>query len=90
MRRIYELEKKLADFVEASSGNYISEDRAARKELAGMKIYESPLVGAADISDPEFEKLSSASAIGPHFTHPKKWLKDGKTVLSFFFRIQKR
>lgn len=49
--------------------------------------YREPIVAFADVEDPEFEKIKNMT----HENHmlPKEWMKDGKTVVSFFIPFAK-
>lgn len=84
MDTLGELEQKLGAFVEDDSENYISAEQAISPELAGMRLYDTPLLGAARASDSLFTELKEEDAIGPHFMLPCEWMKSAKTVLSFF------
>jgi epoxyqueuosine reductase QueG len=68
-----------------SEHNHVSEQRALRPELAGLKIFAQPLVGFADASDACFAKLKADTAIGSHFLLPGEWNREAKTVISIFF-----
>ena len=54
MYTLIELEEKLGAFVEGNPGNYISQEQAISPELAGLRIYEAPLLGAAYAEDSLF------------------------------------
>jgi epoxyqueuosine reductase QueG len=82
--------EKIFTHVTNSGGNYIGEDIALSKELAGMRIFEEPLVGFADADDAAFEKFKSSDVIGPHFMTPKEWTREAKTVISFFLPFTER
>lgn len=84
MKDMNYLEAKLAAFVDEAAGNYVAEKEALTKELAGLKLYEAPLLGAASADDSLFLELKEEEAIGPHFMLPTEWMPEGRTVLSFF------
>ena len=66
-------------------GNFISAEDAITPELAGMKIFDEPLVGIADASDRCFAELKDPDIIGEHFLPPTEWLNGAKSVVSVFF-----
>jgi len=75
------------DFVENSEDNYISKEIAISENVVGMKIFEAPIFSFASADDEYFMGLKQPSAIGEHFMHPKEWLPQAKTIISFFFTI---
>ncbi|MEN6461091.1 MAG: 4Fe-4S binding protein [Syntrophomonas sp.] len=79
-----DLIKMATDFVETSEDNYISKQIAISESVIGMKIWEAPIFGFGSSDDEYFELFKDPSVIGDHFLHPKKWLPDSKTVISFF------
>ena len=82
---VAELARKIANFVANSPGNYVSEEDAIYPQLAGMKIYESPLVGFASADDDLFTvEYKKAGVIHPEYMAPAEWLPGAKTVISFF------
>ena len=80
-----DLEKTLKEYLETSAGNYIEKDSALRPDLAGMRIFDEPLVGYASVTDPYFSELKKPGVIGTHFMAPEEWLPGAKTVIAFFF-----
>ncbi len=77
-------------FLKECPGNYISEEEAAREEIAGMRIYDDPLFGAASADDPMFAELKTPGIVGPDVFLPADWLKEAKSVLSFFLPFTER
>lgn len=77
-------EKVLAEFVENSAGNYLAKEVAMRPELAGMRIFDMPLIGYAGANDPYFTEARKPEIIGPQFITPAEWLPGAKTVISVF------
>lgn len=75
---------KAADFVENSADNYISEPIALSANAAGMKIFENPIFAFGSPDDQYFTLFKEPSVIGEHFTLPREWLPEVKTVISFF------
>ncbi len=76
--------EKTAYFTENSRQNFISAEKALRPELAGVKIFETPILSFASADDEMFRQLKNKEVIGPHFMLPKEWLAKAKTVISFF------
>ena len=68
-----------------SLGNTITKGEAISPELAGIDIFESPLVGFASAEDALFEKYKEEGVVGPWFKGPGEWIDGAKTVVSFFF-----
>lgn len=78
--------KRLADdFAAQSPLNRVATEAALSPGLAGMAMYEAPLVGYAAAGDPYFEELRRPEVIGPHFLTPCGWLPEAATVVSLFF-----
>lgn len=71
-------------FVETSPDNRIAKDVAITPQLAGMKIFEKPLLAFGSASDPYFNEFKRAEAIGNHFWLPCQWLPQAKTVIAVF------
>jgi epoxyqueuosine reductase QueG len=72
------------EFLELSPLNLITAGQAIRPDIAGMRIFEPPLLGVAAAGDPLFEELRRPEVIGPHFVPPRGWLPGAASVLSFF------
>jgi Uncharacterized Fe-S protein len=71
-------------FVDGSDENRIGADVALRPDLAGVRMFDSPIVGVARADDPYFDELLRPGVIGPHFLPPRQWLPEAKSVVSFF------
>lgn len=67
------------------TGNAISEEDAITPDLAGVKMFEAPLVGIGSAKDDLYEKLKQDGVVGPWHMSPGEWLEEGKTVVSLFF-----
>ena len=74
-----------SDFLHTSEFNTVSGDLALSKDLAGLKIFDEPLIAYGSALDPMFQALKAPEAIGDHFRLPGEWLPEAKTVISFFF-----
>ncbi|MCL2826081.1 MAG: 4Fe-4S binding protein [Eggerthellaceae bacterium] len=70
--------------LDASGGNRIPEEKALSVELAGVRIFERPLIGFADASDRRFFGLRDEAVVGSSFLLPQDWLPGAKSVVSFF------
>ena len=71
-------------FFDGSPVNYLDAGAALRPDLAGMRFFGAPLLGAAAAGDPLFEQMKDGSVVGPLFMSPGEWLPGARTVLSFF------
>ena len=58
---------------------------AIRPELAGMILFESPLVGFAAADDPIFTTYKQEGIIGPWHMLPTEWLPGATAIVSMFF-----
>lgn len=79
-----DLIKSAAYFADNSSYNYISESIAISENVAGMRIFEGPMLGFGSPDDQYFTTFKEPSVIGEHFMLPQEWLPGAKTVISFF------
>lgn len=85
-----ELVIKITEYVINSPDNYVSEEDAIYPGLAGLKIYESPLVGFASAEDDLFHnEFKMEGVIHPEYMTPEEWLPGAKTVISFFLPFSK-
>lgn len=79
---------RIFDFLEQfrvkSGGNFIPPEKALRKDLEGLEIYDTPIMGVASAGDPAFGLLKEDQAVGAHFMLPGDWLEDARSVISFF------
>jgi epoxyqueuosine reductase QueG len=76
--------KTLTEYVNTAPGNYVDKGAALRPELAGMRIFDEPLIGFARAEDPLFGELKKPGVIGGHFLGPREWLAEGNTVVAVF------
>lgn len=85
-----ELIDKITNFVINSQDNFVSDEDAIYPNLAGMKIYEEPLVGFAHANDELFiNEFKKEGIIHPEYQTPLEWLPGSKTVISFFLPFTK-
>lgn len=78
------LESAAYRFWEKSPDKFIPKDGIYAENIGGTCMFEKPIFGYAQASDPIFEKLNEIEVIGPHHIVPKLWLSSAKTVISFF------
>ena len=71
-------------FLDKSPANYLDKDVALRPDLAGMRIYDAPLMGVAAAGDPLWVQMQAIEAVGPRFMLPEAWLPGALSVISFF------
>jgi epoxyqueuosine reductase QueG len=76
---------EIINYVDTSENNYVQEQIALKPELTGLKIFDEPLVGFADINDVYFDKLKETEVVGSHFMLPREWNDEARTVISIFF-----
>lgn len=79
-----ELIESALDFVSHDAGNSVDASVAISPDLAGMQIFDPPLVGFRDAEDETWFYLISPKAVGPHFMLPRQWLPGARTVISCF------
>jgi epoxyqueuosine reductase QueG len=83
-------EKVLTDCVQTSPENFVNKEIALRPDLAGMRIFDEPLIGYASADDPYFEETKKPGVIGAHFMGPAEWLPGAKTIISPFLPFTKQ
>ena len=79
-----DFENLLCGFVNSDSGNRVAKAIALKPELAGMRIFDEPLIGYAGARDPLFTELKKPGIIGEHIMLPGEWLPEARTVISVF------
>ena len=85
-----DLLKLAAEFIENEPGNFIGQEIALSPAIAGMRIYEPPIMAAVAADDKNFLFLRDPKVIGEHFTLPKEWLPEAQSVFSFFLPFTER
>jgi epoxyqueuosine reductase QueG len=82
---------EIVHYVDTSENNYVGENSALlRADLAGLRLFDEPLVGFADVNDVYFGRLKEDDVIGNHFMPPEEWNGEGKTVISIFFPFSQK
>ncbi len=65
--------------------NFVATDaRNAVPEIAGLTIFEEPLVAIASAGDPIYGQLKEVGIIGPHHLSPDEWLPGARSVVVYF------
>lgn len=77
--------KGIQDVFEQCPGNLISKQEADYPEVAGIELFEFPLIGIASAEDVLFSEFKTKEIIGPWHMLPTEWLASAKTVVSLFF-----
>jgi len=81
------IEAEIQYIFDTFSGNRVAEDVALTPELAGMVMYDTPLVGFGSADDPLFMQMKQEEAVGPWYMTPKEWYPGAKSVISIFFPL---
>lgn len=81
---VQQLQAIAEEFVRISPVNTVPEEKALRPRIAGMRIYEEPILGYASPDDPYFESLRDPAAHLGEFVFPREWMPRVKTVISIF------
>lgn len=77
--------KLISDYVSTCELNRLSEDLAIYPRLAGMKLFDAPLVGFSSATDSLYtETFKQEGVIAPEYLAPREWLNNAETVISFF------
>jgi len=84
MMDFMQLQEMAKDFLKKSPLNFVSKEDAIRPELAGMKIYEEPIFGAAAADSSLFFDFKKPEVVHPEAMLPSDWLPEAKSVISFF------
>lgn len=76
-----------ARLMEQDGGNQVAPEQALEPSVAGIALYEAPILGFGAADDPLFLKLEKEGVVGPHFRGPRVWLDEAQTVISLFFPL---
>lgn len=90
MTRKQDLAALAADFAANARESRVSAETALCPGVAGMRIYDIPVVSVASASDPLFELLRTPGIVGPHFRTPRAWLNGAQSVISFFLSFSEQ
>jgi epoxyqueuosine reductase QueG len=78
------LADEIKTYINSSKNNHINESIALKPELIGMKIFEEPVIGFANVNDVYFTRLKENDVIGNNFMLPKEWNNKANTIVSIF------
>ncbi|MDR0388654.1 MAG: 4Fe-4S binding protein [Spirochaetaceae bacterium] len=81
------LAQAIASYVNRAGGNVITQEQALSPDLAGLRLFDRPLIGFAGAGDSYFQELKKPGVVGPHLLLPGEWLPQAKTVISIFFPL---
>ena len=77
--------EELTEFVNNSEDNHLSAEDAIAPDLAGLRLYDAPIMGFAAADDKLFtEVFKQEGVIHPDYKAPREWLENAQTVVSFF------
>lgn len=80
----------IIDFVNHSELNRISSDIAIYPELAGLKLFDEPLIGFSSAVDSLYtETFKEEGIVSPDYLAPKEWLQNADSVIAFFLPFTK-
>ena len=71
-------------FIASSPLNTVGPDTALTPDVAGLRLFDAPLVAFGAADDPLFDKLREPQVVGPMFRPPGDWLDGARTVISVF------
>ena len=85
------VERWITEHFAGHSGNVVTAEMAAEHpQVAGLVMYDAPLMGVAAADDPLFERYKSWDVIAPFHMTPCEWLPGAKSVISLFFPLSQR
>ncbi len=79
-----EIDAFTAGIAENSPTNRIQAEWALDPALAGLRMFDAPLLGVAAAEDPLFSAFRRPEAVGPQFLVPGEWLPGARSVVSLF------
>ncbi|HML48533.1 MAG TPA: 4Fe-4S binding protein, partial [Clostridia bacterium] len=74
----------IREFLDHAPENRVPAEKALAPGLAGLRMFETAIVGAAPADDPLLLELCRPSSAGLVMDAPKAWLPSARTVVSFF------
>jgi epoxyqueuosine reductase QueG len=73
------------EYFQISDGNVMSKEAALDPRLAGLKLFDRPIIGVASAMDPIFERYAVEEEIDAgRFIPPHDWLPTARSVVSLF------
>lgn len=70
---------------ENCAANIVTAEDAISPDLAGLRLYDRPVIGIGSADDALFTDFQKPGIIGPWFMKPEQWLGSAKTVIAMFF-----
>ncbi|MDR1650601.1 MAG: hypothetical protein LBR87_02310 [Synergistaceae bacterium] len=70
-----------------SPENAVSPEAAISPDLAGMRMFDLVMAGAASADDELFAKFRTPGIAGPMFMPPREWMPEASSVISIFFKF---
>ena len=75
-------------FLKESGLNRVASEDAIYPELAGLKLFDEPLLGFSSATDILYtETFKKEGVISPLYLSPREWLPSSETVISFFLPL---
>lgn len=76
---------EVSAFLDRPGENEVGVSEALSADVAGLKLFDAPLLGLSAAGDPLYHGLKRPEAVGPWFLEPGEWLPGAETVISLFF-----
>lgn len=80
----------LAGWLSSAAENFVPEGKALEPELAGMRIFDEPLIGVCGADDSYLLSLTDNDEANLHIMPPSEWLPGAKSVISVYFPLSAR
>jgi len=74
----------LQEFSDTSAHNKVPGDSALAPECAGIRMYDSPLVGVSSARDELYNDLKRPDRVGENHMLPSEWMDGAMSVISIF------
>ena len=84
---IKKLQQAAQDFMLHSPGNCVPKEKAMREEFAGVKMFDSPIMGVASADDEYLLSLPGIPEANIDFAPPKFWFESAASVISIYFPL---
>jgi epoxyqueuosine reductase QueG len=84
------IERALAEYLTGAAGNYVSAGRALEPGVAGMRIFDEPIVGVCRADDECLRSYRDNDAANLRMLMPEEWLPGAKSVVSVFLPFSER
>lgn len=67
--------------------NYVKAEDALAPELAGVRLFDEPIIGIANAKDELFLKFKSDDVVTSWYMMPEQWMEGAESVISVFFPL---